>query len=132
MSERARDRKAMLLSLALLIAVTAAIAAGGILISMWDGQTVPTSGPAGIKLTAAEVRGRELFAQTCATCHTLAAVHAVGRIGPNLDALQPPAALVLYAIQNGFAQGRGQMPAGLYSGQDAKDIAQFVGAVAGH
>ncbi len=56
----------------------------------------------------------------------------MGRIGPNLDDLQPPASLVLYAIQNGFAQGRGQMPAGLYSGKDAQDMAGFVGAVAGH
>jgi hypothetical protein len=38
---------------------------------------------------------------------------------------------VLYAINNGFAAGLGQMPAGLYSGQDATDIAQFVAAVAG-
>lgn len=130
-SERARERRKMILSLALLTVVTVAAAVGAILISNHDARTVPQHGSAGIKLTADEVEGRKLFAATCATCHTLAAVHAVGRIGPNLDVLQPPASLVSYAIQNGFAVGQGQMPARLYSGKDAIDIAQFVAAVAG-
>jgi mono/diheme cytochrome c family protein len=121
----------MLLALAAVSVVTIAAAVGAWQIAIHDARTVPQHGPAAIKLTAAEVEGRKLFATTCATCHTLGAVHAVGRVGPNLDVLQPPAALVLYAIQNGFAIGLGQMPARLYSGKDASDIAQFVAAVAG-
>ena len=131
-SERARERRSMGFAVGLLTIVSVAAVVGAILIAIHDGRDVAARGPAGIKLTAAEVHGRQLFAQTCATCHTLAAVHAVGRIGPNLDDLQPPASLVLYAIQNGFAMGLGQMPAGIYSGKDAQDIARFVGAVAGH
>ncbi len=130
-SERARERRSMGFAIGLLSIVSVAAVVGAILIAIHDARGVAARGPAGIKLTAAEVHGRQLFAQTCATCHTLAAVHAVGRIGPNLDVLKPPASLVLYAIQNGFAIGVGQMPAGLYSGNDARDIAQFVGAVAG-
>ena len=37
--------------------------------------------------------GRVLFAEKCSTCHTLTASNAVGRVGPNLDVLRPPAEL---------------------------------------
>lgn len=89
------------------------------------------SAPGGITLTASQERGRSIFARECATCHTLRAANAVGRVGPNLDQLHPPKALVLDAISKGRAQGRGQMPAGLVDGQDAQDVASFVAAVAG-
>src|SRR5215212_962210 len=51
-----------------------------------------------IKLTTAQQRGRELFAGACQQCHTLKAVHASGRVGPNLDVLRPPKALVEDAV----------------------------------
>jgi mono/diheme cytochrome c family protein len=94
----------------------------------------------GVRLTAEEQKGRELFAKSCAVCHTLAAVHAVGRIGPNLDVrvgeeISTPAgrkALVLSAISEGRARGLGQMPALLYQGKEAEEVASFVAAVAGH
>src|SRR3954454_3964119 len=70
-------------------------------------------------LTAAEQHGRELFGARCSQCHTLTASKAVAQVGPNLDQLRPPKALVLDAIKNGRANGNGQMAAGLYSGQDA-------------
>jgi mono/diheme cytochrome c family protein len=97
----------------------------------------------GIKLTAAEKRGRELFAQHCGVCHTLAAANSNGKVGPNLDVLKPPASLVLRTIQNGCLQkpastndpqnclGQGTMPADILQGRDAMDVAQFVGKVAG-
>jgi mono/diheme cytochrome c family protein len=88
--------------------------------------------PGGVKLSAADERGRDVFAQRCATCHTLRAANAVGKVGPNLDQLRPPKALVLDAIKNGRARGQGQMPAGLVDGQDAQEVADFVGKVAGH
>jgi mono/diheme cytochrome c family protein len=87
--------------------------------------------PGGVKLTAADERGREVFAQRCSTCHTLRAANAVGKVGPNLDQLRPPKALILDAIQKGRARGQGQMPAGLVDGQDAQDVADFVAKVAG-
>jgi mono/diheme cytochrome c family protein len=87
--------------------------------------------PGGVKLTAADERGREVFAQRCSTCHTLRAANAVGKVGPNLDQLRPPKALILDAIKNGRARGQGQMPAGLVDGQDAQDVADFVAKVAG-
>jgi mono/diheme cytochrome c family protein len=91
-------------------------------------------GPGGVDLSDAQANGRELFAKNCATCHTLAASHAVGRVGPNLDELNGgnlKPAFVLDAINKGRARGNGQMPAGLLTGEDAKDVASYVAAVAG-
>ena len=96
--------------------------------------------PGGVHLNAAEVKGRELFSHTCTVCHTLAAVKSVGRIGPNLDVrvgdeISTPGArkaFVLNTILEGPARGRGNMPADLYEGKEAEDVAAFVAAVAGH
>jgi mono/diheme cytochrome c family protein len=85
----------------------------------------------GVDLTASQTAGRELFAENCANCHTLLASNAVGKIGPSLDVLRPPAALVENAVIQGRANGRGNMPAALLTGQDAKDVAAYVEAVAG-
>jgi mono/diheme cytochrome c family protein len=89
------------------------------------------NGPGGLKLTTAEIRGRQLFASNCGTCHTLKGASTSGKVGPNLDQLRPPKPLVLDAIKNGRARGMGQMPAMLLSGRDADDVATFVAAVAG-
>jgi cytochrome c2 len=93
----------------------------------------------GVHLNAEEVKGRELFSHTCTVCHTLAAVKSVARIGPNLDVLVggiPSVAarrtFVLSTIQEGPALGQGNMPAMLYQGKEAEDVAAFVAAVAGH
>jgi mono/diheme cytochrome c family protein len=91
-----------------------------------------SAAPSGVHLDASATRGRTLFARACATCHTLHAANAVGRVGPNLDVLRPPKALILDAIANGRARGMGQMPALLYQGRDAEDVANFVATVAGH
>jgi mono/diheme cytochrome c family protein len=93
--------------------------------------------PGGVKLTASDEAGRDIFAERCATCHTLAAANAVGKVGPNLDQLiggldpKGQKAFILNAIQQGRARGSGQMPAGLVDGQDAQNVAAFVAAVAG-
>ena len=89
------------------------------------------AGAARTKLTASQERGRELFGRTCNQCHTLAAANTVGQVGPNLDELKPSQALVLDAIRSGRARGAGRMPAALLQGQDARDVASFVAAVAG-
>ena len=41
-------------------------------------------------------------------------------------------AFVLAAILEGPAHGLGNMPADLYQGKEAEDVAAFVAAVAGH
>jgi mono/diheme cytochrome c family protein len=96
----------------------------------------------GIKLTPAMKAGRELFGEHCGVCHTLAAANAIGKVGPNLDMLQPPSQLVLNTIINGclqnpppnsnqFCLGQGTMPAGILQGRQAQEVAAFVGKVAG-
>jgi cytochrome c551 len=97
----------------------------------------------GIKLNAAERRGRELFGQHCAVCHTLAAANAVGKVGPNLDTIRPSESLVLHTIVNGCLQnpptpsspqtclGQGNMPSAILQGKNAEDVAKFVAKVAG-
>jgi hypothetical protein len=97
----------------------------------------------GIKLTAAEKTGRELFGHNCAFCHTLAAANATGKVGPNLDVLRPSQQVVLSTIINGCLQnppsstspqaclGFGTMPSGILQGKQAQQVAAFVAAVAG-
>ena len=96
----------------------------------------------GLKLTAAEKQGREIFGQRCGLCHTLAAANAVGKVGPNLDVIQPTEQLVLHTITYGCLQnppsgsqqnclGEGTMPANIIQGQQATDVAKFVARVAG-
>ncbi|MGI8556861.1 MAG: c-type cytochrome [Solirubrobacteraceae bacterium] len=101
------------------------------LVLAFNGAHKTRSAPGGLTLSASAGRGRALFAARCATCHTLHAAHTVGRVGPNLDILRPVKVTVLDAIANGRARGMGQMPALLYEGQDATDVANFVAAVEG-
>lgn len=86
----------------------------------------------GVALNDRQQEGRRLFATNCSNCHTLDASHAVGRVGPNLDTLKPPAVLTLDAIKKGRSRGNGTMPSGLLSGTEAKDVAAYIAAVAGH
>jgi mono/diheme cytochrome c family protein len=90
-----------------------------------------TAGPGGRTLSSDLATGRKLFNAKCATCHTLKDAGAVGRVGPNLDQLAPTAGLTLDAIKNGRARGQGQMPAQLLDGQDARNVAHYIEAVAG-
>jgi mono/diheme cytochrome c family protein len=84
------------------------------------GTTTTTGTP---DFTAARMK----FATTCGGCHTLADAKTTGTVGPNLDQLKPAEAIVEHQI----AVGGGPMPAGLFKGQDAKDVAAYVAAVAG-
>ena len=107
----------------------------GLAIPFWlitrDHDDVSRTAVGGVKLTASQEEGRQLFAKNCSTCHTLAASRAVGKTGPNLDVMRPPEALTYNAILVGRARGNGNMPAGLLSGQQAKDVASYIDAVAG-
>jgi mono/diheme cytochrome c family protein len=110
------------------------------LVLAFNGANKASVAVGGLHLNASQQRGRDLFARSCAVCHTLAAVKSVGRIGPNLDVrvgddIATPAgrkALVSNAISEGRARGLGQMPAQLYQGREAEEVAEFVAAVAGH
>jgi mono/diheme cytochrome c family protein len=75
--------------------------------------------------------GKQLFIQTCKSCHTLGAVNAHGVTGPNLDELAPlDKQRVLNAIKRG-GTGTGRMPPNLLESDDADAVATYVSAVAG-
>jgi cytochrome c553 len=82
-------------------------------------------------LTESEESGKQLFRQTCWSCHDLDAVQAGGVTGPDLDELGGvDQERVLNAIERG-GTGTGQMPAELLAGEDARDVAAYVSKVAG-
>ena len=75
--------------------------------------------------------GKELFRQTCASCHTLAAANARGVTGPDLDSIgEMTEERVLTAIKVG-GTGQKRMPAGLLEDEDAEAVAKYLAAVAG-
>ncbi|HEY2200683.1 MAG TPA: c-type cytochrome [Solirubrobacteraceae bacterium] len=130
-------QRAVTLGIVLLFAAGLAVPA---LVLAFNGEHKASVAVGGLHLNAEQVKGRELFAHACAVCHTLAAVKSVGRTGPNLDvrvgadipAAAGRKALVENAIAEGRARGLGQMPAMLYQGKEAEQVASFVAAVAGH
>ena len=73
--------------------------------------------------------GQQLFSDNCASCHTLAAAGASGKVGPDLDQLQPGPDLVTTQVNN----GGGGMPAfkGKLTDDQIKQIADYVSANAG-
>lgn len=89
------------------------------------------------------VRGKQLFVTKCGACHTLSHANTTGTVGPNLDdAFRQDRAdgiksasiqgLVDFWIQfpNANPNSGAVMPAGLYKGQKAQDVAAYVAAVA--
>jgi mono/diheme cytochrome c family protein len=135
-TESRASRRAVALGVVVLFAFGLAVPA---IVLAFNGDHKASVAVGGVHLNANEQKGRELFEHTCGVCHTLAATKSVGEIGPNLDIrvgadISTPAgrkALVLNAIEEGRARGLGQMPALLYQGKEARDIAEFVAAVAG-
>jgi cytochrome c551 len=69
------------------------------------------------------LRGATIFATRCAGCH---GADATGGVGPALRGSGLTAAEVAGVI----ATGRGTMPAGIVSGQDAADVAAHVATIA--
>jgi plastocyanin len=89
--------------------------------------------------TADLVRGKQLFVQKCGACHTLSHAATSGAVGPNLDdAFRQDRAdgvkstsiqgLISYWIQ--YPNTAGVMPARLFTGQEAQDVAAYVAHVA--
>jgi mono/diheme cytochrome c family protein len=88
--------------------------------------------------------GKELFLQSssqpsCASCHTLADAQSTGTLGPNLDEAFKYDKQQGFSIQSMEDLIRGQiaypeapMPANLYRGQDASDVATYVAKCAGN
>jgi cytochrome c553 len=83
------------------------------------------------EITPNQEEGKQLFIQTCKSCHTLEAVQAHGVTGPNLDELSGlDRERVLNAIEQG-GTGSGRMPPALLEGEDAELVSSYVANVAG-
>jgi mono/diheme cytochrome c family protein len=91
------------------------------------------------------IRGKELFVQGCGSCHALADAGTTGSIGPNLDFAfvqsridglgedtiqQVVRGQIAYPVTDPATDAPG-MPADIFTGQDAEDVATYVAAVAG-
>ena len=95
-------------------------------------------GSAPVTVADRDEEGKKLFADNCGACHTLAAAGTDGVVGPNLDVILAPGGVATYegsygrainAVTCGF--GGGRMPAGILTGENAKEVSAFVGAYAG-
>lgn len=126
---RSGRRAAMVLFVVFYVAVGVAVPVL-ILVGNHDSDVARADGTT-VVLTQQEQDGRVIFGEYCASCHTLAAADADGKVGPNLDQLQPPAGLVEDAVERGRQRGNGTMPAGIVQGEDVAAVAAFVAATAG-
>jgi mono/diheme cytochrome c family protein len=92
------------------------------------GTMTPTAPPGGSGASG-PAGGAAVFAQNCSSCHTLAAAGAHGTVGPDLDQLKPPTAVV----QRQVTDGGGGMPAfgGRLTRAQIAAVAKYVSSVAG-
>ena len=95
--------------------------------------------------TGDRIRGKELFVKGCGKCHELADAGTTAQIGPNLDFAFVQSRLdglgettiqqvvrgqIAYPVVDPPTEIPG-MPADIYEGQDAEDVATYVASVAG-
>jgi cbb3-type cytochrome c oxidase subunit III len=95
--------------------------------------------------TGDKIQGKKLFVASCGSCHTLRDAGTTGTIGPDLDyafvqsridglgedtILQVVRGQIAYPVTTPSTGAPG-MPANIYEGQDAEDVASYVASVAG-
>jgi len=85
------------------------------------------------------VHGKQLFVQKCGVCHTLSHAGTTGTIGPNLDdafrqdrvdGIKSTSIEGLVDNWIEYPNDQGVMPAMIFRGQSAQDVAAYVAAVA--
>jgi mono/diheme cytochrome c family protein len=103
---------------------------------------VVACGSAGIEVSKSNSThsGAVLFVERCGACHTFSAAGTHGSAtkitdkenvdGPNFDQRHEKVDDVLYAIENGGFSGA-IMPENIATGQEAREIAEFVSKYAG-
>ena len=88
-------------------------------------QTVVGTVPTTPQAKGDPVAGKQVFETAgCKSCHTLKDAGATGTIGPNLDQVKPPDALVVERVTD----GKGVMPSfsGQLTPQQIADVAAYV------
>ncbi len=93
-----------------------------------------------VQVASRDLEGKELFANNCGPCHTLAAAGTDGIVGPDLDEQLVPsgtnsaesydgsAGRVMQAVTCGI---EGRMPKAILEEEEAKQVSEFVAAYAG-
>ena len=106
------------------------------------------AGRGAMKVPAHLEEGQTLFQTNCGNCHTLYAAGTDGNFAPDLDillaeggvpegegaeeAIKSTKGRVLGAIEDGVDSATpGRMPAGILSGEQAEEVAEFVANTAG-
>lgn len=114
-----------------LLYIALGIAVPALVISSREENAGATPQLAGEDLPENLERGKELFRDTCASCHDLDAFNAQGVTGPDLDEIgEITPERIVNAIRIG-GTGQNRMPAGLLEGENAEAVARYVAAVAG-
>lgn len=115
-------------------ALVALLLAAGTLLGAGCGGETATTGLEGSNPTV----GKGLFAEKCASCHTLQDAATVSQVGPNLDDAFRRAREEGFDDSTLFRVTLDQidlaappMPSDLVEGQDAVDVAAYVASVAG-
>jgi len=88
-------------------------------------QAAPPPATPAFKLTGDAAAGKKIFESAgCTGCHTLAAVGATGKVGPNLDQAKPDYRLATARV----TLGKGVMPSfkSQLTAQQIADVATFV------
>jgi len=108
------------------------------------------AGCAGKEPQANLLNGKQKFTEQCAQCHSLARANATGVVGPNLDAAFAQSRIdglgqstmegivrdwIAHPNRNPqmnpeTGKSAAQMPAGIYKGEDARDVAAYVASAA--
>jgi uncharacterized membrane protein len=104
--------------------VAGGVAVVALAIAVKPSETTGAATPADV------AAGHKVFASAgCGGCHTLSDAGSTGRVGPNLDAAKPAAALVVERVTNGM----GTMPSfrAQLSSSQIQDVAAYVSSVAG-
>ena len=102
-----------------LVVVTASVFG----LAQWHPFSPSTTAAAGGGVTGDPERGARVFATSCAGCH---GADATGGVGPSLRG----SGLTAAEVEAVVAAGRGTMPAGVVTGQEAADVAAHVAAIA--
>ena len=111
--------------------VVGGVVVPGVILANRDASAGNTDSLRDERLTSQEQEGKQLFRQSCASCHNLDAANARGVTGPDLDEVgEVSEKRIVTAIRIG-GTGQKRMPSGILAAEEAKAVGAYVAKVAG-